>query len=393
MAREVPPGVEEELYGDDEYREAFGEELATTLDLDRWSTGLDLGNVMDRFRKEISQAVKKEDRLRSLIRNEIFPLLGNRHQSFPEAGVYPATPEELTLIHEHLLFRGKVDAACGTSASHDSLPIGISQIGVAVVGYGGTAGAFSQRLFRKEVAARGANPLQEAMDYINMRQNRFRGYQDAQSRMARRGIRAYAERAALLNKSSAEWRMGLGNPCAHDLLSGSGYMGLLELSLDVLQKLIHEHKKFVFVSGTLQDRGFLTLGFALNAGEFVLLETLERDGENLVRGWEYGGRSKRLAQAFVKQSCPSIVKGLFRVSDHSPPRLFYAHREHAHDAVKIAMADSVLRQERGFPMLLDVADMSCRSAFGEDGFLGLVHDAYAHAGANLQYFSERGMRR
>ncbi|MFP2924248.1 hypothetical protein ACLESO_03310 [Pyxidicoccus sp. 3LG] len=393
MSNGIPPDDEEELFGDDDYRDAFGEELSATLDLDRWSTGLDLDSVMDRFKWEIANAVRKEDRLRTIVRSEIFPRLSGRHQGLPEAGVYNVTPETLTHIHESLLFSGKVEAVNGTSAAHDSLPIGISQLGVAIVGYGGTSGAFSQRLFRKEMASRSANPMQEAMDYINMRQNRFRGRKDSISRLARRGVRAYAERAALVHKSSAEWRMGHGNPCAHELLSGSGYMGLLEISLRVLDRLIHEHQKFVFVPSALQDRGFLTMGFALNPGEYAILETLESDGEELVDGWQYGDRSKRLAWEFVKKSCPHVVKGLFRVSDHAPPRLFYAHRQHVHKAAWIAMADSVLRPERGFPMLLDVAEMTCHSAFGDDGFLGLVQDAYAQVGANLQYFNERGRRR
>lgn len=395
MSGGVPPpdDGEEELFGDDEYEKAFGERLSVTLDLNHWSTGLDLDSVMARFRREISEAVTKEDRLRGLVRSEIFPRLPGRSSAFPEAGVYRVTPEELSLVHERLLFQGRVDAVASSSVSHDSIPIGISQIGVAIVGYGGTSGAFSQRLYRKEVAQRSGDGLREAMDYIDMRQNRFKDRHDSQSRLARRGIRAYGERAALLDKCSAEWRMGLNNPCAHDLLTGSGYMSLLQKALDLLGRLIHGHKKFVFVSNTLQDRGFLTMGFALDAGEYVLLETLENDGKQLVDGWQYGDRSKSLAREFVKASCPTIVKGLFRVSDHSPPRMFYAHRELVHEAVRIAMADSVLRQERGFPMLLDVAEMSCRAAFGDDGFQGLVQDAYAQAGANFQYFSERGLRR
>jgi len=393
MSNRMPPEEGEELFGNDDYRDAFNEELSTTLDLDRWSNGLDLVRVMDRFRREIADAVRKEGRLRGLVRGEIFPKLSTLHRSLPEAGVYQVTPEDLTHIHESLLFRGKVEAVNGTSTSHDSLPIGISQIGIAIVGYGGTSGAFSQRLFRKEMASESANPMQEALDYINMRQNRYRGPKDSLSRLASRGVKAYAERAALVDKSSVEWRMGHGNPCAHELLSGSGYMGLLELSLDVLRRLIHEHKKFVFVPSALQDRGFLTMGFALDAGEYALLETLEHDGGTLVEGWEYGDRSKRLAWDFVKESCPHVVKGLFRVSNKAPPRLFYAHRDYVHQAAWIAMADSLLRPERGFPMLLDVAEMTCRSAFGEDGFLGLVQDAYAQAGANLQYFNERAKRR
>ncbi|MCE9672623.1 hypothetical protein LY474_32930 [Myxococcus stipitatus] len=393
MSRGAPPDDVDELHGDDDYREAFGEDLPTTLDLDRWSTGFDLDRVMERFRQEIATAVHKEGRLRAAVRKEIFPKLSSRTRALPEAGVYKVTPEELSLIHERLLFRGKVDAVAGSQAAHDSLPIGISQIGVGVVGYQGTSGAFSQRLFRKEMSSRSTDPLQEAKDFIDMRQHRYKGQHDTLSRMARRGIRTYAERAVLLHKSSAEWRMGLGNPCAHELLSGSGYMSLLQRSLTVLERLIHEHKKFVFVSGTLHDRGFLTMGFALDAGEYALLETLERDGGSIVEGWEYGGRSKRLAWEFVRESNSKVVKGLFRVSDHSPPRLFYAHREHVHEAAWVAMADSVLRPERGFPLLLDVAEMSCRSAFGDDGFIGLVHDAYAQAGANLQFFSERTSRR
>jgi hypothetical protein len=393
MLHGLPPDDGEELFGNDDYRSTFGEELAATLDLNQWSTGLDLVSVMERFKREIATAVEKEDRLRKLVRDEIFPKLSGRHQGLPEAGIYRITPEKLTDVAESLLFPGKVEAVNGTTISHDSLPIGISQIGVAIVGYGGTSGAFSQRLFRKEMAAQTANPMEEAQAYIEMRQNRYRGQKDSLSRLARRGVHAYAERAALLDKSKAEWRMGHGNPCAHELLSGSGYMGLLELSLGMLERLIHEQQKFVFVPSALQDRGFLTMGNALDPGEYALLETLLLDGEDLVHGWRYGDKSKRLAWEFVQESCPHVVKGLFRVSDKAPPCLFYAHRKYAHEAAWIAMADSILRPERGYPMLLDVAEMTCHSAFGDDGFLGLVQDAYAQAGASLQYFNERGKRR
>ncbi|WP_426745916.1 hypothetical protein VZQ01_36030 [Myxococcus faecalis] len=397
MSNDLPPEADElkeELFGDADYRLAFGEDLASTLDLDRWSTGLDLDKIMERFRREIASAVHKEGELRAIVRSELFPRLATRPDAFPDAGVYKVTPEDLSLVHERLLFRSKVDAVTGTHVSHDSLPIGISQIGVGIVSYQGTSGAFTKRLFRKEMASQNtSNPLQEAMDFIDMRQNRYQGKQDTLSRMARRGIQAYAERAALVEKATAEWRMGSGNPCAHELLSGSGYMSLLDRSLTVLERLIHEHKKFVYVSDSLTDRGFLTMGLALDAGEYALLETLKREGTQIVRNWEYGGRSKHRAWKFVRDSSPCVVKGIFRVSDHSAPRLFYAHKDHAHEAAWVAMADSILRPERGFPMLLDVAAVTCRGVFGVDGFLGLVEDAYTQAGANLQFMTERGMRR
>ncbi len=393
MSGGVPPD-DEDLIGEDDFHAAFGERLSSTLDIETWDRGLDLEELMARFRREIANAVNKEERLRTIIRGELLPRLATRRRAPPESGVYRALPDELTAIHEGLLFPGRVDAVNGLSVAHDSLPIGITQIGIAVVGYGGTSGTFSQRLFRKEMSSRSDDSLREALAYIEMRQNRSgAGRRDGLSRLVRRGLRTYAERAILTDKAQAEWRIGHGNPCAHELLSGSGCRNLLEASLGVLRRLIQDHQKFVFVPSTLEERGILTIGYALDAGEYAVIDTLEQYGEQSVAGWHYEDGSKRMALSFVRECCPDVLRGLFRTSKHSPPRLFYAHREHVHLAARVALADSILRPERGFPLLLDVATTSCRGAFGAEGFLGLVHDAYAQAGANLQYFTEREMRR
>lgn len=390
MADGFPFEGDAEFVGDDDFRKAFGEDLSATLDLDTWSQGLDIEGIMDRFRSEIAGAVDKEGRARTIIRNEVFPLIADRPGAPKQAGVYATTPEQLEIIHNGLLFTGKVEAVHGNTANHESLPLGITQLGIALVGYGGTSGTFSQRLFRKEMAQQSASPVQDALDCIFSRTRRSAGpRQDTLSKLARRGIRTYAERAVLVEKASAEWRIGHGNPCAFELLSGSGYRSLLVASLKVLRQLVQRHQKFVFVSSEMEERGFLTLGYALRAGEYAIIETMERFGERVVNRWEYEGDNARLAKSFVEECCPDIVCGVFRASERTPPRAFYAHREHVDLAVRVALADSILRPERGFPMLLDVAETACRSAFGEDGFLGLVHDAYAQAGAQLEYFTDR----
>jgi hypothetical protein len=384
-----------ELFGDEDFRQAFGEDLSAMLDLELWAGGFDIKSAMARFRQEIASAVEKEGRMRTVIRSEILPLLSSpkRPRNPGSAGVYKASPEELTETCEKLLFAGHVEAVNSTAVSHDSLPIGITQIGVAMVGYGGNSGTFSQRLYRKEMSSRSEASLQEVLALIDRRHNGFKGEaEDYFSRLARRCIKTYAERALLVDKAEAEWRLGHGNPCAHELLSGAGYMSLLEASLGVLRRLIRDYKKFVFVSSAMEERGWLTMGHALNAGEYAILETLERHGERIVDRWRYGPESRVKALTFVKECCPEVLVGLFRASERSPPRLFYAHREHVHVAARIALADSMFRPERGFPMLLEVAGNACRSAFGAEGFQGLVQDAYAQAGANLEYFSEREKR-
>ncbi|RKH08921.1 hypothetical protein D7V97_18070 [Corallococcus sp. CA053C] len=387
---------EEDFTGDEDFRGSFREELSRTLNLETWAEGLDLQAIMQRYREEIGGAMRKEDQLRSVIRQELLPKLKTRPHAPEGAGLYRMSPEELTAIHDGLLFAGQVEAVNGISVTHETLPLDITQLGIAAIGYGGTSGTFSQRLFRREVTVDAPDPYQEAAAYIEMRQNRShpgRNGPDSLSRLARRGIRAYAERAILVEKLKAEWRMGQGNPITHELITGSGYTGLLTASIEMLTRLMEEHPRFVFVSARMEDRGFLTMGHSLDAGEFVILESMERAGRDILEGWQYDADGLLLAREFVKKYCHQVVMGLFRASNNAPPRIFYAHVKHAHMAACVAIADSVLRPEQGFPMLLDVAEATCRSAFGEDGFQGLVQDAYAQADVRLQYFNGRKPRR
>src|SRR6267378_115969 len=375
----------ESLLGDTDFKEAFGEDLKSTLDIDKWATGIDWESAVARFDTEVAAAVGQEQRLRQTIRDEVLPRLGHTPHALPEAGVYRAQAAELTTVHDGLLFPGRTEAVDGTSVSYDSLPIGITQIGIAVVSYGGTSATFAQRIFRKEIAAKSGDAFAEAMDLIKKRDTRQGvGQGDKISELARRGIMTFAERKILLDKSSAEWRIGHGNPCPYELLTGSGSMELLEASLKTLRRLIMEQKKFLFVPSAPGERALLTIGNALDAGEYAIIDSIEDKCHEIVENGHYAKKHKEHAEEFVKECGPKVLRGMFRASPNSPPYLFYAHREHVHLAARLALADSILRPERGFPMLIDVADVTCRSAFGADGFLGLIHDAYARAGGTIQ---------
>ena len=203
----------------------------------------------------------------------------------------------------------------------------------------------------------------------------------------------YAERKILLDKATAPWRIGHGAPAPYELLTGSGNMRLLKASLDVLRKMILELKQFVFIPSAPGERGLLTIGNALLPGEYVILNSLEVVIERIVEKGHYAAEHKENARQFVRDCGPHVMYGLYCASDHSPPYMFYAHRQHVHTAARIAIADSILRPARGFPMLIDVADVTCKSVFGAAGFLGLIHDAYSQAGVPMRYFGERETRR
>jgi len=56
------------------------------------------------------------------------------------------------------------------------------------------------------------------------------------------------------------------------------------------------------------------------------------------------------------------------------------------------MADSVLQEHRGFPMLIDIAHHVVNATMGHDTFKETIRGAYADAGAALRFSSERESR-
>ena len=94
---------------------------------------------------------------------------------------------------------------------------------------------------------------------------------------------------------------------------------------------------------------------------------------------------------FIETVASQVVVGLFRASPLAPAQLFYAHVHHADLAAHIAIADSMLQEHRGFPLLIDLAHHVCAGVFG--GTLrALTGTAYAAAGAPWRYDSERTTR-
>ncbi len=387
----------------DEFEVAFGEPFSEVLNLNTWDPGEDLASAYGRLEEEIHQAVEQEHRTRDRVREVVFPQISQRPGAPPNAGVYGGEAnhliEHIERVHSGLLFNGGVEACDGTSAVHDTLPITIAQIGVSQVSYAGAQGSWVHRLYRRDLRMGGLDPVDEALELLGRRHERT-GF-DASSRrdtlsdLGRRGIMTYAERAVLLHKSEAPWRMGHGNPAPYELLTGSGMADLLESSLELLRSLILGHKRFVFVPSAPSERMFLTIGQALRPLEFAIVDAMQERIERVAGGNYRGEEWQRLAgpvRDFAREVGPKVVVGIYRASTMAPPQLFYAHVDHAHEAALIAMADSVLQEHRGFPMLIDLAHTVCSSTFGTDAFNASTQLAYAEAGEPFRYLTERQTR-
>lgn len=393
----------------EEFVATFGEELQRTLDVDTWSTGEDLTQIYGRLAAEVREAVEREDEFLKTIRAEIFPRLAGYPGAPPGAGVYAASPAALRRIHRGLLFNGGVEACDGNRHVHDTLPLTIFQIGICLVSYQGDQGTWSQRLYRRDLRVRSRDPREELIALLERREGRGGLNQpdrrDQLSELARRGILAHAERAILLQRSAAPWRMGHGNPAPYELLTGSGSLDLMIESTRIIRELVEGHQKFLFVTSEPADLVLLTLGQTLYPLEYAIVGTLKERIDQIVERGHYRMRvtsdttwdGERLTpdgwiRRFRDVVAPQVVVGVYRATRLAPAQLFYAHVDHADLAAHIALADSVLQGHRGFPLLLSLADRVCGGVFGTDTLAGPVATAYIDAGAPWRYLSERASR-
>ncbi|MGK7933184.1 MAG: hypothetical protein AB4041_17375 [Microcystaceae cyanobacterium] len=382
----------------DEFQEAFGESLIQALDLNTWLPSEDLSYLYERLEKEVEEAVNQENRIRQRIRQEVFPRLGTRPSAPQNAGIYQATPEQIEQVHKKILFPGYIEACDGTSVSHDTLALTIAQIGICTISYQGKQGAYVHHLYRRDLRVKGLDPVEEALELLDNRWKRdgfdiSESKRDKLSNLARRGIMTYAERAVLVNMCQAPWRMGHGNPIAYELLTGSGMPELIKRSLKVLKNLV-AHKKFVFIPSSTSDRALLTIGNALRPLEYAIVETSKRFTDNVLDGHFTGQWAEYLPELrkFSNNESQKIIRGIYRVSSAAPAQVFFAHIDHAHEAALIAMADSILHEHRGFPMLIDLADSICSTTFGADTFKTATQLAYSNTPTPFQYFTERQTR-
>jgi hypothetical protein len=111
---------------------------------------------------------------------------------------------------------------------------------------------------------------------------------------------------------------------------------------------------------------------------------LKRIASGHYRGQEWGPLG-RAVNEFIKECGAKVVTGMYRASPMAPAQMFYAHVDHAHEAALIALADSVLQEHRGFPMLIDLADSLCSATFEADVFTASTQLAYAAAGEPYRY--------
>lgn len=378
----------------------FEQTLVRSLDIDSWLVGHNFAEFYQRVEDEVKASTASEESAAKLIRKDIIPLITKKlPQDISEKAHCQFNASQIEKAHLGLLFNGCTEASDGTIVSHDTLPLTITQIGVCLVSYQGEQGSYAHRIFRKDLQLREEDSIKEILQLLEERRNRgTTGQADentsaGKSMLAQRGLMAYAERAILMDKSKARWRMGHGNPIPYELMTGfwAGRDEMVKAAIALFEKIV-KHEKFIYILSNTSRRELITIGNALRPLEYLIIDTAKADLTYLIERGNARGEKREVQKAFVDQYGDDIVIGLFKASSISPAYMFYAHRKCFTTAALIAIADGGLHEFRGFPMLIDIADNICTATFGANVFYATIQNAYAQNAQPYRYTGERETR-
>jgi hypothetical protein len=392
--------------GDDSARsfEDFDKGLRDAVDealnVAQWTVGERMSELEGRLEREVEMAMANEAEMAPQVIDIVKSTIREAPDASTESGIYNITPDQISGACRNVLFNGLVEACDGTRVTYDTLPISVIQIGLCMTSYldDGAPTSIGHRLFRHDMVRRNGNVTDEVIGFIQQRARQSRPDEDGQLRglsdMLVRAIMEYGERFLLTEKSKKPWRMGHGTPMPYEMMTGSGSGRIIELSLDLLPKLLAAHKKFIFVPSETTDAAIKTIANALRPLQYAVLTNTKYVIQAYLRG-SYRGRYapfKPRLEGFREDVASKVLIGVYKSSRFGPGNIFYAHEDHVHEAALIVMADSALQEHRGFPNLIDIADRLCRGTFDPSGIAAGVNSVFAAKGEPFRYLLERATR-
>ena len=358
--------------------------IEAALDLSTWrgpeALQADAAALGERF----AEALAEETHDHRVLRDRLLPALDDVQDELRarDAGVYAATPRQLAAVARRLLGRG-ASGVGGTSAALEISRLAVAQVGICLTSYDGTGGAtYGTRLLRRDVPLP-QDPAEQAFGLLKHAVERQRREEDAEAgpvgvaELARRGVRAVAERAALLEATDTPWRIAAGPFAPYEILTGSGRMPVLRRGLAVLRGFVEDHPRFAFAATPGREPLMEAIGGGLRPGEVALVQHDHRRCRQIVEQGNLRGTDRDLAQRFVTEVAPRVTQGVCRVSRFAPPQVFWAHELHALEAGLVLMADAAQRPYSNRPLLPDLARATAEAAFAADSLAGNLATARA----------------
>jgi hypothetical protein len=345
-------------------------------------------------RAAVSRVVESDGQVRRELREVFFPELARAGKLLWEK----ANPQYLELLQRKRLYAGEVVAADGTLARYETLSLVGAQIAISRVSYQGTTGQFVSNIMHwgKELPRNTS-----AADIVAALNSRGEELKNKIPNIFLYALMTYKERQVLLDTPPGTFKLIQGPLFPHEMLSGSGRQHILLPCLNLIGALIEDGAYAAIVSHD-SHRDLLSLGLALDAGEYIVV----RSGEEILNQYldkahytdtaipQYGGKSqKEVFNEFKDRHGRKVIQGVLRAHEMSPPYVFYCNRDRMSEAVHLLLADAANTGPRGFPLLLDLADQYCSGTFRPGEYTSHLNAEFARAsGGSGIYQTERSTR-
>ena len=205
------------------------------------------------------------------------------------------------------------------------------------------------------------------------------------------GIMLYKERSMAMRRSE-EWKLVQGEMFPYGLRMGLGYLKALQPTLSLMEE-IFQAKNVIAVQGTTKDDPvFAKLGAALQDGEYVGIHPYGQDLSEFLESAHFTDVSgdEKAFKDFIALYGNLLIRGMYKVKNRA--YTFYAHKDVFDEAAALILRDSMFRPMRGFPLLLDYADIICSKLVSASDFKRQIEYKLAKFGALEENKDEHDLR-
>lgn len=288
-----------------------------------------------------------------------------------------------------LLSNGEVVGIDGTIATHKTITGTMAQIGVVAVNY--LNDRIQHSYFISE--ARYKQDIKEVTDYLFSHEplNKV-----VSTPVLRAALQVRERELGLNDKFKDKYKIYHGPLIPFEMLAnpGKAELKILEVTLEILERIISNKKCFSIVSRSQND-AYIRVGLSLNPGEYIQLkksiglEILE-DRTLLKDKDRWREEDYLMVNNFIQTRATNIKIGVIKVTHR--PYIFHAHESVFDLAARLIARDSLFQKEKGFPLLVDYADNLCSTYFKASDFNKIIEYQLAKEGEFLSEMSEETLR-
>lgn len=237
----------------------------------------------------------------------------------------------------------------------------------------------------------GVKSAKEALEFLRTKGAGQSGLTSAHIR----SIMLFKERDFALSRGE-KFKMVQGDILPYELRTGQGRLRGLKACLNLGRKLLNEDN-IVAVQGSTNKPELRWIGTALQPGEYVELYDYARvldsylHGDNIVQPAHFNSDDAQHFDEFNAEVKAKFSVGVYKVKDRG--YVFYAPKSNFDVMANLAMLDSKFQPTRGFPLLLDYADIICSKLFAAGDFGRAVEMKLAKRKLLEADINERELRR